>query len=60
MPNGDLGHLWSLEQHADVTDRLAKYNFLFIFSSDLKPMWNHCRVISHESQQHRNPQQEEE
>jgi len=36
IPKHDFYHFRSLEQHADGTKRLAKYDFLLVFYSDLR------------------------
>ena len=36
----------SLEMHADCYIWYASYDFLLVFSSDLRSSWNHCRVTT--------------
>jgi len=47
---GDLGHFWSLEQHADGGKRLARHDFLLVLYSDLRCRWNSCRVMRRQSE----------
>ena len=44
------------EQHACGSNWLASYDFLLVFSSDLRSMWNHCQAISHQCEQTVNPE----
>ena len=47
---GNFGHSCSLEQHADGTNQLARYDFLLVFDSNFTSRQNHCRVESHGQQ----------
>ena len=51
VPEHDFGHVQSSKQHADGTSRLARYDFLFVFYSDLKFTWHRSRVLSRQSKQ---------
>jgi len=47
---GDFGHFRSSEQHADSTNRLARYAFLLVFYSELRSRWTVVELKSREIQ----------
>jgi len=52
VPKHDFEHFRTSGEHADSTNRLARYDFLLVFYSDLKSMWNQWnRLISRQRQQ---------
>ena len=48
---GDFGYFRSLTKHADGTYQPTRYDFLLVFHSHRRSRYNHCRVISGQSQQ---------
>jgi len=46
--------------HDDGSVQLARYDFLLMFYSDLRSMWNHCRVINTVKIVYRRQQQEKQ
>jgi len=40
----DFEHYQSLEQHADASVSLARYDFILVFYSDFISTWNHFEI----------------
>ena len=58
VPKHDFEHFRTSGEHADSTNRLARYGFLLVFYSDLKSMWNQVESAYKSSKAaDRNPQQ---